>query len=50
VDLAALARSTGAGKVCVVDLDRGDDIRPALEEGLDFDGLAVVIARGQCIL
>ncbi len=49
VDLAALARETGAGKVGVVDLDRGEDIRAALEMGMDFDGVAVVIARGQCL-
>jgi indolepyruvate ferredoxin oxidoreductase alpha subunit len=48
VDLAALARVAGAGEVRVVDLDRGEDIRAALEMGMDFDGVAVVIARGQC--
>lgn len=48
VDLAALAREAGAGLVQVVDLDRGEDIRAAIEMGMDFDGVAVVIARGQC--
>jgi len=48
VDLAALARESGAGMVQVVDLDHGEDIRSAIEMGLDFDGVAVVIARGQC--
>ncbi len=50
VDLAALAHAAGAGVVRVADLDNGEDIQPALAQGLDFDGLAVVIARGQCIL
>jgi len=48
VDLAALARKTGAGLVRVVDLDRGEDIRSAIEVGMGFRGTAVVIARGQC--
>jgi indolepyruvate ferredoxin oxidoreductase alpha subunit len=50
VDLAALAHAAGAGMVRIADLDSGEDIQPALAKGLDFDGLAVVIARGQCIL
>jgi len=48
VDMAALAREAGAGDVRVVDLDRGEDIRSAIEAGMDADGVAVVIARGQC--
>jgi indolepyruvate ferredoxin oxidoreductase alpha subunit len=48
VDLAALARGAGAGMVKVIDLDRGEDIRAAIEMGIDFDRVAVVIARGQC--
>jgi indolepyruvate ferredoxin oxidoreductase alpha subunit len=48
VDLAALAREAGADMVQVVDLDHGGDIRAAIEMGMDFDGVAVVIARGQC--
>ncbi len=48
VDLAALAREAGADMVQVVDLDRGEDIRSAIEMGMDFDSLAVVIARGRC--
>jgi indolepyruvate ferredoxin oxidoreductase alpha subunit len=48
VDLAALAREAGAGMVQVVDLDHGEDIRPAIEMGMNFDGVAVVISRGQC--
>jgi len=48
VDLAALAREAGADMVQVVDLDHGGDIRPAIEMGIDCNGVAVVIARGQC--
>jgi TPP-dependent indolepyruvate ferredoxin oxidoreductase alpha subunit len=48
VDLAALAREAGAGIVQVVDLDHGGDIRAAIAMGMDFDEVAVVIARGQC--
>jgi len=48
VDLVTLARQTGAGMVEVVDLDRGEDIRAAIEREIDFDGGAVLIARGQC--
>ena len=49
VSLAALAREAGAGLVRVVDLDSGDDVRAAIETGLNFDGMAVVIARGRCL-
>ena len=49
VDLAALAREAGAGMVRLVDLDRGEDIRAAIEMGMSFDGVAVVIARGRCV-
>ena len=48
VDLAALAREAGAGMVQVLDLDRDEDIRAAIEIGMDFDGVAVIIARGRC--
>lgn len=48
VDLAALAREAGADRVQVVDLDRGEDIRGPIEAGMRCDGVAVVIARGQC--
>ncbi len=48
VDLAALAREAGAGVVRVVDLDGDEDIRSPIEMGMNFDGLAVVIARGRC--
>ena len=49
VDLAALAREAGAGMVRLVDLDRSEDIRTAIEMGMGFDGVAVVIARGRCV-
>jgi indolepyruvate ferredoxin oxidoreductase alpha subunit len=56
VDLAALARAAGAGMVRVVDLDRVGDrvgrdknIRAAIEAGIDLDGVAVVIAHGECV-
>ena len=48
VDMAALARDAGAGLVRVVDLDRGEDIRATIETGIDFEGVAVIIARGRC--
>jgi indolepyruvate ferredoxin oxidoreductase alpha subunit len=48
VDLASLARQAGAGAVTLVDLDRGENPRNAIEAGLGFDGVAVVIARGLC--
>jgi indolepyruvate ferredoxin oxidoreductase alpha subunit len=49
VNLAALAHEAGAGAVRVVNLDAGEDIRAPIFEGVDFDGLAVVIAHGQCV-
>jgi indolepyruvate ferredoxin oxidoreductase alpha subunit len=48
VDLAGLARQAGAGMVQVVDLDGGEEVRPAIEKGMRADGPAVVIARGRC--
>ena len=48
LDLAEQATLTGAGSVEVIDLDRGEDIAPALERGLRFPGVAVVVARGAC--
>jgi len=50
VELAALAREAGAGSIQIVDLDQGGDIHAALESGIEYDGTAVVIARGQCAL
>jgi hypothetical protein len=37
-------------KVQAVDIDRGQDIRGAIEEGIKTNGVAVVIARGKCVL
>jgi TPP-dependent indolepyruvate ferredoxin oxidoreductase alpha subunit len=48
VDLAGLGQQAGAQVVMVVDLDQGDSIRPAIQAAVDLDGLAVVIARGDC--
>jgi indolepyruvate ferredoxin oxidoreductase alpha subunit len=48
VNLVALALAAGAEMVRVVDLDQGEKIEGAIEEGILFDGLAVVIARGRC--
>jgi indolepyruvate ferredoxin oxidoreductase alpha subunit len=48
VDLAELARAAGVGRVVEVNLDAGEKIQDPIEQGLDFDGVAVVIARGRC--
>jgi indolepyruvate ferredoxin oxidoreductase alpha subunit len=48
VDLAALARDAGADVVRVVDLAPVEDVRAAIEMGMDRGGVAVVIARGRC--
>jgi indolepyruvate ferredoxin oxidoreductase alpha subunit len=48
VDLAAIARQAGAGMVQFVDLDRGDEPRSAIEAGLQYTGLAVIVAHGEC--
>jgi indolepyruvate ferredoxin oxidoreductase alpha subunit len=48
LDLAALARDTGAAMVQVVNIDRGEEVRGAIERGIDLDGVAVIIARGRC--
>jgi indolepyruvate ferredoxin oxidoreductase alpha subunit len=50
VDLAALARAAGAGLVRVVNIDEGEDMRVALEKTITYNGVAVVIARGRCVL
>jgi len=48
VDLAAMARACGVADVRVADIDRGDDIRAAVEAALQAEGVAVIIARGKC--
>jgi indolepyruvate ferredoxin oxidoreductase alpha subunit len=48
VDLAGMARNSGVGEVWVVDLDRGEDIRSAIERGMEHQGTGVVIACGRC--
>jgi TPP-dependent indolepyruvate ferredoxin oxidoreductase alpha subunit len=49
VEPATLVRSAGVDSVQVVDLDGGGDIAAALEEGVQAEGVAVVIARGACV-
>lgn len=49
VDVEALVRAAGVDFVSVVDVDGSDDIRVVIEAGLQFDGVAVVIARGPCV-
>jgi indolepyruvate ferredoxin oxidoreductase alpha subunit len=49
-DLETLSHGAGADAVRVVNLDRGEDIGAAIIEGIDLDGLAVIVARGQCVL
>jgi indolepyruvate ferredoxin oxidoreductase alpha subunit len=50
VDLEALAREAGAHTVQVIDLDRGENIHAAIEQGFHSEGISVVIARGRCVL
>jgi len=50
IDLAGLAREAGAGLVQIVDLDLGEDIQAAIEAGMRFEGVSVVVARGLCPL
>ena len=50
VDLYNLAQVSGASMVQVVDLDRGEDIHAAIEEGMNSEGVTVIIARGKCAL
>jgi len=48
VDLAALVRAAGVDLVRVVDLDRGEDTRAAINTAMSYKGVAVVIVRGRC--
>jgi hypothetical protein len=34
----------------VIDLDRGEDIHAAMVKGIRVEGVAVIIARGRCVL
>jgi hypothetical protein len=36
--------------VRVVNLDRGEEPYAAIEEGMQLEGVNVVIARGKCVL
>jgi indolepyruvate ferredoxin oxidoreductase alpha subunit len=49
VDLASLAKATGAKTVHVVDLDHAEDIRAPVFEALQAETLTVIIARGRCV-
>jgi indolepyruvate ferredoxin oxidoreductase alpha subunit len=49
VDLEALVREARVQMLQIVDIDRGEDIEVAIEQGLHSDGIAVVIARGRCV-
>jgi indolepyruvate ferredoxin oxidoreductase alpha subunit len=49
VDMEQLVRATGVPSLQVVDLDRGEDIYSAIEEGLANNGVTVVIAKGECV-
>jgi indolepyruvate ferredoxin oxidoreductase alpha subunit len=49
VDLVEIARKTGVGELWEVDLDRGEDIRSAITQGMDYLGTGVIIARGRCV-
>jgi indolepyruvate ferredoxin oxidoreductase alpha subunit len=50
IDLFNLAQASGASMVQVIDLDLGEDIHAAIEEGMNSEGVAVIIARGKCAL
>jgi indolepyruvate ferredoxin oxidoreductase alpha subunit len=45
-----VARSMGVATVEVVNPYHLDDVMAAVRRALDFDGVAVVVARGECIL
>ena len=49
IDLAGLVREAGVEMVQVVDVDGRTDIRSAIQAGMEYDGVAVVIARGECV-
>jgi indolepyruvate ferredoxin oxidoreductase alpha subunit len=47
-DLVGMVRDTGVSEAWVVDLDRGEDIRSAIEKGMDTQATGVIIVRGRC--
>lgn len=49
IDLEEMVRATGVHSLQVVDLDRNDEIQPAIEKGISSEGVSVVIARGECV-
>lgn len=48
VDLTQLIRALQPDLLEVVNLDEGEDIRPALRRGIAHQGVAVVLSRGRC--
>jgi len=48
VEIAELAVQAGAKFVQIVDIDRFEDLRPAILRGMETEGVSVVIARGDC--
>jgi indolepyruvate ferredoxin oxidoreductase alpha subunit len=48
VDLQRLIRALQPRLLEVVNLDEGEDIRPALRKGIAHKGVAVVLSRGRC--
>jgi indolepyruvate ferredoxin oxidoreductase alpha subunit len=49
VDMETLVRAAGVDFVRAVDVNRGNDVHAVIEAGLQYDGVAVVIARGPCV-
>ncbi|HEX9014232.1 MAG TPA: thiamine pyrophosphate-dependent enzyme, partial [Anaerolineaceae bacterium] len=50
VKIEAVAGSMGVKSVVVADPYHLDDVMRAVREAVEFDGVAVVVARGECIL
>jgi indolepyruvate ferredoxin oxidoreductase alpha subunit len=48
VEIGELAAQVGAKVVQIVDIDRNENLRPAIFTGLDTAGVSVIIARGEC--
>jgi len=48
VDMAALARSSGANRVETVPVHSKDRLKAAIETGLKAEGISVIIASGPC--
>jgi indolepyruvate ferredoxin oxidoreductase alpha subunit len=48
VDMAALARASGANRVETVPVHSKDHLKVAIETGLKAEGISVIIASGPC--